>query len=261
MKAFFYIFLAVIGGFFIHNTLYNTSQAQTKKSANIVVQNNVSGLVVAELFTSQSCSSCPPADKVLKELSKDKDVIALSCHVTYWNHLHWKDTLSQEFCTQRQRSYAHAFKNRNVYTPQLVVNGRYEFTGSRKKQADQTVQMAKTNNLLSIDIKKEGSHLTISLPTIPDHANKNFQLVLMSYADGHTQKIPSGENRGRTVHYTNPVTGMVSLGHWNGKKKSFKYDLNEESANAGYVVLAQEKAQDRGPGKAMPIFAAGRLEL
>ena len=99
--------------------------------------------VVVELFTSQSCSSCPPADRNLGKLSENPNVIALGFHVTYWNHLHWEDTLSNEFSTKRQRSYAAAFRNGRVYTPQMVVNGEQEFVGSNGSKVNAALKKAK----------------------------------------------------------------------------------------------------------------------
>ena len=180
--------------------------------------------IVAELFTSQSCSSCPPADKVLTLLDKQDNVIALSCNVTYWNHLHWKDTLSQEFCTERQRQYARDFESRRVYTPQLVINGTHEMVGSRGRAVEKTVKKEQ-GKLKNIDLSLENNQLVIRLPETP--GNDSYALVLMTYGDDHTQDIPSGENRGRTVDYTNPVTNLKSIGTWDGSGKTRDIDVSD----------------------------------
>ncbi|MEM6780590.1 MAG: DUF1223 domain-containing protein [Pseudomonadota bacterium] len=206
------------------------------------------GPVVVELFTSQSCSSCPPADKVLAELESQDNIIALSCHVTYWNHLHWEDTLSQNFCSERQRDYALLKGLRGPYTPQVVVNGGGETVGSRKRAVQNLVKNAPAID--NIAIKPDVGVLDIALPDLQDG---EYQLTLFTYGNEHTQAIPSGENRGRTVTYTNPVTARVRLGAWNGDTQILEFDTTGYQPEGGYVVIAQDA---RGI-----IHAAGRLKL
>ncbi len=204
--------------------------------------------VVVELFTSQSCSSCPPADAVLGKLAQDDDVIALSCNVTYWNHLHWKDTLSREFCTRRQQDYVRAKGLRGPYTPQIVVNGSTETVGSREGQVKKLVDQAQT--IGKIDVKPETGIVSIALPSI---AAGNYTLTLFTFDTAYTQAIPSGENRGRTVTYTNPVTAKVELGSWDGQARDVRFDTSGYQPKGGYAVLAQDKSGT--------IHAAGQLRL
>lgn len=204
--------------------------------------------VVVELFTSQSCSSCPPADAVLGKLAQDDDVIALSCNVTYWNHLSWKDTLSREFCTSRQQEYARAKGLRGPYTPQIVVNGSAETVGSREGQVKKLVNSAQA--IGKITVKPDTGTLHIALPAI---AAGNYTLTLFTFDTAHTQAIPSGENRGRTVTYTNPVTAKVNIGQWDGQTKEVSFDTSGYQPQGGYAVLAQDKGGI--------IHAAGQLKL
>jgi hypothetical protein len=209
--------------------------------------------IVLELFTSQSCSSCPPADEILGELAEENDnIIALSCHVTYWNHLHWKDTLSQEFCTERQRSYARSFNSKRVYTPQIVINGQHEMVGSRGRSITKAINKEQ-GKLKTIDLEIQNKQLIIRLPETP--GNDSYALTLLTYGDDHTQNIPSGENRGRTISYTNPVSNIKSLGTWDGTGKTMDIDISDLKNVSGYVVLAQKN------GVTGHIFAAGKSSL
>ena len=215
-------------------------------SLSVKAKPTISSPVIVELFTSQSCSSCPPADKLLGELSKNDNVIALSCHVTYWNHLHWNDTLSQAFCTDRQRSYVRAMKKRTSYTPQMVVNGRHDVVGSRAWQVHDVIEKAE-NEVLLIELSYGAGDLEINLPNI---MSGRYQITLIEYGDNHTQSIPSGENRGRTVHYTNPVMDLIDLGAWDGSSKVINREINQDHS---YAVLVHENHRHGA------IIAAGKI--
>lgn len=207
------------------------------------------GPVVVELFTSQSCSSCPPADALLGELVQDANVIGLSCHVTYWDHLNWRDTLSRKFCTDRQRAYAGFMGSRQVYTPQMVVNGEHGFVGSNRQDA--TRYMA-TRTVLPIALEKTATGLRVTLPPLPTGSGKQT-LWLLRHHDAHTQNIRSGENRGKTITYTNSVEALEQVGVWQGDAQTLDLPaLKGEAANPGYTLIAQ-------PMGFGPISAAGRL--
>lgn len=217
-------------------------------------QENTSAPIVLELFTSQSCSSCPPADKILDELAdSDENIIALSCNVTYWNHLHWEDTLSQDFCTTRQRNYVNGFGKRSAYTPQLVINGEYEMVGSRGRKINKTIDDIKNSDgLKRISLERDNKNLTINLPTL---SKSQYVVTLLHHGARHTQSIPSGENRGRTVNYTNPVQAIEILGTWDGEGNVATYDLNDVVDSKAIVVLVH-KGSPTGE-----IVAAGKLIL
>ncbi len=204
--------------------------------------------VVVELFTSQSCSSCPPADKILGELAERDNVIALSCHVTYWNYLHWEDTLSNAFCTDRQRSYVQAMKKRTSYTPQIVINGRHDVVGNRSWEVNAAVKKSVQKYEVSpISLTYDNGFLEVSLPTLD---RDNYRLTLVSYGEAHSQSILSGENRGRTVDYTNPVIQLSDLGQWNGQVKSVRHQVSSSKRHAILV----HRGHDHGA-----IVAAGKI--
>lgn len=210
--------------------------------------------IVLELFTSQSCSSCPPADKILSILADNNDnIIALSCNVTYWNHLHWEDTLSKQFCTERQRSYARSFDSKRVYTPQIVINGQHEMVGSREGAIKKTINKESIKSgIKPISLSLSNNNLEIKLPETP--GNDSYALLLMPHGDKHTQAIPIGENKGRTVQYMNPVQDIISLGTWDGTGKTMLYDVSDIEGARGYVLLAHKN------GLTGHIIAAGKIK-
>lgn len=242
MRFLLFICYGIAGFLFVQIMTSTLAQSDESNTAPVVV----------ELFTSQSCSSCPPADSLLGTLAESKNVIALSCNVTYWNHLHWEDTLSQDFCTQRQRQYTQTLKSRGPYTPQMVINGIHDVVGNRTNQVTKTVQAAATNDkVLPIALTKTGDSLQINLPHKAG-ITQPVTLLLIHHGDKHTQSIPSGENRGRTVSYTNPVTKITSLGQWDGQEGVITHALTQHAA--GYVVMAQGQ---NGYGN---IIAAGQIK-
>jgi hypothetical protein len=164
--------------------------------------------IVIELFTSQSCSSCPPADKTLHELSKQENIIALSCNVSYWNHLHWKDTLSKPFCNERQESYNRAFRNRTNYTPQMVFNGKHSAVGSNNIDISRAIRKASNKPITKLEISEIKSR---SFQLANYNLSANHQLFAVIYLDDYTISIPSGENRGRKVTYTNPIQSILDV--------------------------------------------------
>jgi len=219
-------------------------------------------VTVVELFTSQGCHSCPPADAFLGELKKQPDTIALSCHVTYWNYLGWKDTFSNEFCDNRQRRYQSQLLTRpGVYTPQMVINGQYGVVGSQKKQIHQLIDYTQNQdrvNLIRMELA-DNDKLRIELPELEingevnDKGENTQSLILFATSGTHDLNIPRGENGGKTLTYHNPVGYTMNLGTWNGESKvitpSIDLSLGDE-----WVLIAQK----------MPlgaISAAGALQI
>ena len=195
------------------------------------------GPVLIELFTSQSCSSCPPADEYITELAKRDDVIPLSFHVDYWNYLSWVDKFSSSANTQRQRNYAQALKLRSLYTPQAVINGRFQTTGSKRKQIEELIKLAKQKqNPIEITSKDLGKEIEISIGTKANTGK--LDILLISYDSQQTTKVTAGENRGRTLTSTNIVKEVAKLGTWDGKKKIIKI-----TKAANQVLILQEQNQ------------------
>lgn len=236
--------IILFGGFFAFMMALLAMTAQSTKVVAEDVKTN--GPVVVELFTSQSCSSCPPADKLLGELaSNNDDIIALGYHVTYWNHLHWKDKLSLEESTDHQRAFNRNIGSRRVYTPQMVVNGRDEFVGSSRRQATSSIQT--TVAIQPIDVVFSNGQVVAKLPANLGH---NVDVQVVGFGEQNTQAIPSGENRGRTLTYTNPVRSIV---YPNVAAGSVTVPTSSD-VKGGYAVLVR----DTRAGK---IIAAGQAKL
>ncbi|NBX65971.1 MAG: DUF1223 domain-containing protein [Proteobacteria bacterium] len=189
--------------------------------------------VVLELFTSQGCSSCPPADALLAALAQSPHVIALGCHVTYWDHTSWKDTLSMDECTARQRNYDLTL-DKGVYTPQLVVNGGAGLIGSRKSEVLKAIDQA--SPLQPVYVKFQSSIATIQLPHLD--AKGTYGVTVFGKLREKVQAIGRGENGGRTITYAAPVTQIVSLGPWDGTAKTMSANFDTEADLA--VVLVHD---------------------
>ncbi|HWB44293.1 MAG TPA: DUF1223 domain-containing protein [Hyphomicrobiaceae bacterium] len=177
---------------------------------------------VIELFTSQGCSSCPPADALLRQYSARDDLIALSYPVDYWDYLGWKDTLASPRFSERQRAYAKARHDGLVYTPQMVVNGLVHVNGSARGAIEQAV--AKTTKSLSsshipIRLSVADGKLTIQTGAAPENGSTPTEatLWLLVIARSVQVAIDRGENAGKTVTYSNVVRDLLPVGTWSGK--------------------------------------------
>ncbi len=179
---------------------------------------NFTPFAVVELFTSQGCSSCPPADRLLKKLIQSseesgKPVYALSFHVDYWNYLGWKDPYSQPLFSERQRRYAQVFGLRGIYTPQMIVNGRDEFVGSRAETAKSIIQKALAQKAVcKIAINKiirRDEAIVVRYEIRGDLNNAVLNLALVQ-KDSETD-VERGENRGRRLESVNIVREFVSI--------------------------------------------------
>lgn len=207
---------------------------------------------VVELFTSQGCSSCPPADAFLHELDTEEDVLALAFHVDYWDYLGWKDTLALPQNTNYQRDYQKVFKYRSIYTPQLVVNGRDHVVGSdrksiRRELAHQTTQ----NKNLTVDVSltEVDGKITIDAAA-QDLGGKDAVVEIVYFRPKSDIVVERGENAGRTLTYTNAVTKVDTLGVWMGGDKTFNLPLTKAVAgkSENCAVLIREMRKDGLPG-------------
>lgn len=170
--------------------------------------------VVLELFTSQGCSSCPSADKLVKELnSKDSNVIALSYHVDYWNYIGWKDPFSAASFTEKQREYANKFFSNSIYTPQLVVNGQEHFVGSDRVKLKEKVQKYKKqefDNSISIGTVSNNNNTINFTYEVEGNTNKKWLTVNLLIKDRVT-KVTRGENRSRTLENASIVVNQQTV--------------------------------------------------
>ena len=175
------------------------------------------GPVVVELYTSQGCSSCPPADALLHKLAKDRDVIALALHVDYWDYIGWKDQFADPAYTTRQRGYARAANARTIYTPQMVIGGKDHVIGNRPNEVSAALQshMAKTD-VAVIEASRSGRNVQISGQALKS-LRGNLIVQIVEYTPSQTVAIKRGENAGRTLEYSNVVSRWDTVGTWNGR--------------------------------------------
>ena len=174
---------------------------------------------VVELFTSQGCSSCPPADKILTKLNKDPGLLVLAWHVDYWVYLGWKDTLGVNGATERQREYAAGFKSASVYTPQAVVNGAAGMVGSKESAIKNALGNVPFPGV-SVGLKSTADGLKVSLEkTALNGASTIVELI--TFAPESIVEIERGENAGESVVYQNAVRKVSKLGAWNGDAATF----------------------------------------
>ena len=171
--------------------------------------------VVVELYTSQGCSSCPPADALFRKLADREDVIALSMHVDYWDYIGWKDEFADPDHAKRQRDYAFVAGRRSIYTPQMIVNGRTDIIGTRPMELAAAISKYQRTRSLEVSLSRNGSDVTVEVAPQDGFAGP-FVLYLMRYQRLREARITRGENRGRTLHYANVVEGLTTLGEWDG---------------------------------------------
>lgn len=211
------------------------------------------GLIVAELYTSQGCNSCPPADAMLARLAEqESDVLALSFAVDYWDYLGWKDKFGSPAHTERQRAYNAAFGRRSIYTPQLILNGQHQAVGSRSRAVYEALRDARADRPADAEVRiaSDGRvHLSGT-------AAKGKRVLAVWYSPQETVAIRRGENRGRELSYTNIVLGMEVLSKRYDGAASLHVPMKamELSGSSHVAVLVQD-------GKGGPIISADRAEL
>lgn len=215
-------------------------------------------VAVIELFTSQGCSSCPPADKLLTDLAQRPDIIALSFPVTYWDYLGWRDTLAKPENTQRQRNYALARGDGQVYTPQAIVNGVEGCVGSNRSAIESAVRSTSSivaKDAVTLIVKRETGRLLIETGgAAGDAKHKSGTVWVASVSRTATVPIARGENAGSNVTYTNVVRALTAAGEWQGQPTSFAFPLSALPKDGDMLVVF---LQEENLG---PIVAAARVE-
>jgi hypothetical protein len=204
---------------------------------------------VIELFTSQGCSSCPPADKLMNELAKDPSLIVITLPVDYWDYLGWKDTLAHASFTHRQKAYSAQRGDRQVYTPQAVINGAVHAVGSERAAIDKAITGTRQKALtLGLTIEKTEGGYRAQLPATPG-ATGNVWLI--PTVRERSVQIGRGENTGRSITYANVARGVTRLTAWNGDGQSIEIASSALPAETeGFVVLVQG-GTDKKPGMIM----------
>lgn len=224
--------------------------------------------IVMELFTSQGCSSCPPADALLGQYVGRDDVLPLSLPVDYWDRLGWKDTFAKPAFTERQRAYARFLKANGVFTPEVVIGGRLSAVGSSRDEIEHAIATAKADTpacAVHLDAKWSTGSLTVSMekdatPSAHDCTTPAVLYLAEVQRSGRVQ-IARGENAGRTVTYHNVVASLSSVLTWDGRtaEQQVVVDAKLEGADRFYVVLLQASATGHILA-AHVVEAAGQLD-
>ncbi len=205
------------------------------------------GFAVIELFTSEGCSSCPPADRLLSEIAEQarqngEPIFALSFHVDYWNYIGWTDPYSDATYSERQRAYGQAFNSQRIYTPQMVVNGETEFVGSNRARAQAAIERAlKQSQDVSIMLARESvteSKVTVryEVSELPQGYKVNLALVERDLV----QNVKRGENRGRTLEHDNVVRAFQTASEARGLAK-FELPAGANPDNCAVIAYVQHE--------------------
>jgi hypothetical protein len=195
---------------------------------------------VVELFTSQGCSSCPPADEFLGELASRPDVIALGFHVDYWDSLGWRDRYSMAEATRRQGNYVETLRLPSAFTPQIVIDGRESLVGSDRRRIEAALSRPSGN--VPIDLNIANGEMVVSLSERNDH--QHYDVEVAAYLPRATTPIGRGENSGRTLTEFDIVRQFRRLGVWEGESTTFRVRLDTFPSDADRVaVLIQQSNQ------------------
>ena len=207
--------------------------------------------VVVELFTSQGCSSCPPADAFHRELSTKNNVLALAFHIDYWDYIGWKDSFAHPIFSKRQKTYARLASQTAVYTPQFMINGQTAVAGSEPNKLRREIsKFLQIKNQIQIALSSAGNQVQIDLSEAkPARAFKADVLAIYFIPEAKVA-IERGENSGRVINYSNIVTKIEKLGQWNGQNAWRKSILSKPDQNIAVIV------QLVGQGK---VIAAAKL--
>jgi hypothetical protein len=212
--------------------------------------------VVVELFTSEGCSSCPPADALLGELARRPDIVALAFHVDYWDYIGWKDPYASPLATQRQHDYAAALHLHMVYTPQLVVDGRADVVGSERGDVAAAIGKAAAQPKLAVAIAKDGGGYRVVIPAADAASVVGPATVWLALFDSEREtRIARGENGGRTLKEYNIVREWRQIGTWTGDALTLPIDAAMDDPNRnGCAVIVQS-------GSVGPILGAAVMRI
>jgi hypothetical protein len=210
--------------------------------------------IVVELFTSQGCSSCLPADVLLGKLADRKDVLAMSLPITYWDMLGWKDTLASEANTRRQKAYAATLGRGGIYTPQMIVDGVTDVVGSRETQVENAIG-ARTADMRNVPITltfaPDSLHIVIGAGT--ERSGGEATVWLFHILDHASVHITAGENEGRNITYHNIVRDVRAIGIWKGQPVSLELPRADSltAPSDAVAVILQEGGYGRIIGAAL----------
>jgi hypothetical protein len=246
-----WLLLVVISGFAVFGIVKKNN---VDKNENNSSGKTHSSFAVLELFTSEGCSSCPPADRLLPQLATENtSVIPLSFHVDYWNHLGWTDPFSHAEFSDRQRKYANQFHLESIYTPQLIINGEFEMVGSNRSTAEADIKNVLKEkpgvDLKVEDVKKENNRLSVSCTLT---GNMDQTDVMAALVQKHAEmKVKAGENNGAKLSHTNVVRSFLQKPA--EQKMTFEIDIPRDLTedNMQIIVYTQQKKDLRITGVAV----------
>jgi hypothetical protein len=194
---------------------------------------------VVELFTSEGCSSCPPADALLAELAGRPDVLALSFHVDYWDRLGWKDPFSSPDATRRQHGYAELLGLATVYTPQIVVDGRWQAVGSDRTEVEQALGSARHNrDDVPVALEVDHGRAQIAMGRGGDGAAAT--LLLIGFDRRHVTAVVRGENGGRTLSHADVVRSIEEVARFDGRARTIEVPIRSPSDRVAAILQARD---------------------
>lgn len=209
--------------------------------------------VVVELFTSEGCSSCPPADALLGELAQRPDIVPLAFHVDYWDYIGWKDPYASPANTRRQHDYVAALRLHMPYTPQMVVDGHIDVVGSERGDVEAAIGKAAAQPKLKISIEKEGAGYRVAIPAAaPPGAPATVWLALFDRE--RETRIARGENGGRTLKEYNIVRAWRQIATWDGQALSLPLTMPAGTQQDGCAIIVQS-------GPVGPVLGAALVKL
>ncbi|HUC12608.1 MAG TPA: DUF1223 domain-containing protein [Stellaceae bacterium] len=194
--------------------------------------------VVVELYTSEGCSSCPPADALLAELATRPGVLALSFDVDYWDRLGWKDPFSSAAATARQRDYARLLGVNTVYTPQIVVDGHWQVIGSDRDKVGQAIAAARSATVAAVPVSLALDHGRARVAIAA--AGTTGSIVLIGFDRRHVDAVRGGENTGRILTHVNVVRGIAEIGRFDGKATTIEAPIGWHSDRLAVLVEAAD---------------------
>lgn len=201
-----------------------------------------SNKIVLELFTSEGCSSCPPADNLLPVIARSADdIMALSYHVDYWDRLGWKDPFSSPLATAIQSRYNQQFSRPGNYTPQMVIQGQYEAIGSRQRDIEQRIKQARATptTIKTQLIPQTSGDWTWHIASVQTPMDAN--LVVVAYDEAQQIAVPRGENAHRTLRHYHVVRDWRIIGQWQGATKDIPINFAPTTTPGGFAVIIQDR--------------------
>ena len=219
-------------------------------------------IAVVELFTSQGCGRCPPADQFLGELAHEKGVVALSYAVDYWDYMGWKDTAARPEFARRQKGYADRRGDHDVFTPQMVVNGRARLVGSDRDAVRREISLgaeARHDLSVAVEVETVGDAVRVHVPDADLGEAVHATVWLVRFDETRSVTIRRGENNGRTITYSNVVRSLLPIGVWKGRDAVIEVPRQETpgEAAAGCAVIVQSDREGL-PGRIFGAAACAR---